>query len=196
VNLTPTTELEAVNALLRTISEAPVNTLQGALPVDASKAVQLLHSKSREIQTESWAFNTDIDLPLAVTTTGTIPVPNNTLSVDAVDPSLRLVIRAGKLYDRAKRTSTFTAPVRVNITYFLPFDELPEYVRQYITVSAGRQFQDGTLADDAIHRFTAQDEMTARARFMAAEVEQGDYNVLRDSYSSNRVVRRQRVPLY
>lgn len=195
MNLTPTTELEAVNTLLRTIGEAPVNTLTGSLPVDASMARQLLHQKSRSLQTKGWAFNQDLDLPLAPMTDGTVPVPGNTLSIDPVDRSKRLVIRAAKLYDRAARTNVFASPVRVNITYFLPFNELPEYARQYITISGGRQFQDGTLGDDSLHRFTAQDEMRAWSDFLEAEVVQGDYNILRDSPTLIRTAARQRVPL-
>lgn len=195
MDLTPTTELEAVNTLLRTIGEAPVNTLTGSVAVDASMARQLLRQKSRTLQTKGWAFNRDLNLPLAPTTDGIVPVPNNTLSIDAVDPNRRVVIRAGKLYDRANRTDTFTAPVLVNITYFIPFDELPEYARQYITVSAGRKFQDATLGDESLHRFTAQDEIAAWADFMEAEVEQGDYNILRDSPATIRTASRMRVPL-
>lgn len=195
MNLTPTTELEAVNALLHTIGEAPVNTLTGSLPVDASMARRLLHRKSRTLQTKGWAFNQDLDLPLSPMTDGTIPVPNNALSIDPVYRDRRLTIRAGKLYDRTLRTDVFTSPVLVNITYFLPFEELPEYARQYITVSAGRQFQDGTLGDESLHRYTAQDEMAAWADFLNVEVEQGDYNVLRDSASVIRTASRLRVPL-
>ena len=36
--LSGTTELEAVNTLLHTIGEAPVNSLTGTLPIDATLA--------------------------------------------------------------------------------------------------------------------------------------------------------------
>lgn len=192
MNLTPTTEIEAVNALLRTIGEAPISTLAGALPVDASMARQLLHATSRTLQTKGWAFNVDLDFPLPALTDGTVPVPSNTLSIDAVDKTKRLVIRAGKLYDRANRTAVFGSTVTVNITLFHAFSDLPEYARQFVYISAGRQFQDSTLGDDSLHRFTVQDEIDAWAAFLDAEVEQGDYNVLRDS-PVGRIVRRQRV---
>ena len=37
-----TTDLEAVNTILSAIGEAPVNTLTGTLPIDATQAQNLL----------------------------------------------------------------------------------------------------------------------------------------------------------
>lgn len=192
MNLAPTSELEAVNALLATISEAPVNTLTGELPVDAAMAKALLHEKSREVQAKGWSFNLDIGLTLPPAQDGTVPLPSNALSVDVQD-ALNITPRAGRLYDRTKQTFVLSRPVVVDIVFFLPFNDLPEYARQYVKISAGRVFQDRTLGDESLHRFTAQDEIQAWSDFLDAEVEQGDYNVIRQSPTVGRIVRRRRV---
>lgn len=191
MNLVPTSELEAVNALLATISEAPVNTLTGELPTDAAMAKQLLHEKSRELQVKGWSFNQDLDLTLAAAQDGTVPLPSNALSVDVQDAD-HITQRGSKLYDRTKQTFSLGRAVKAHVTFFLPFNELPEYARQFLKISAGRLFQDRTLGDESLHRYTAQDEIEAWSDFMDAEVEQGDYNVLRHSPSVARIIRRRR----
>ena len=55
---TRTTELEAVNTILSTIGEAPINSLTGALPVDATVAKNVLSEIAREVQSAGWHFNT------------------------------------------------------------------------------------------------------------------------------------------
>lgn len=194
MNLAPTSELEAVNALLATIGEAPVNTLTGSLPVDAAMARRLLHEKSREVQSAGWSFNQDLGLSLPRLNDGTIPCPSNALSIDVLDYP-NVVVRTGKLYNRDTQDFVFPGAVRVDLVSFLPFNELPEYARQFIKVSAGRVFQDRTLGDESLHRYTAVDEGRAWARFLDEEVVQGDYNILRHSPSAGRVTRmRRRVP--
>lgn len=55
---TRTTELEAVNTILSTIGEAPLNTLTGSLPVDGTIAKNVLSEVAREVQSQGWHFNT------------------------------------------------------------------------------------------------------------------------------------------
>ena len=52
-----TTELEAVNSMLATIGEAPVNSITGTLPLDASLAKNTLNEINREVQSAGWHFN-------------------------------------------------------------------------------------------------------------------------------------------
>ena len=56
------TELDAVNAMQSGIGEAPVNSLTaGQLPADVAVAVNTLREIIREVQLESWHFNTEDD---------------------------------------------------------------------------------------------------------------------------------------
>ena len=56
---TSMTELEAVNVLLTTIGETPVNTLTGNQVTDVTIAKQVLNEISREVQAQGWHFNTE-----------------------------------------------------------------------------------------------------------------------------------------
>ena len=53
-----TSELEAVNTILSATGEAPVNSLTGSLPIDATQALSLLKEISREVQSAGWHFFT------------------------------------------------------------------------------------------------------------------------------------------
>lgn len=63
INLVPTTELEAVNAMLAVIGEQPITDVDAAVtagsPVDVLIAVNILRDQAREVQTLGWKFNTE-----------------------------------------------------------------------------------------------------------------------------------------
>ena len=56
--ITPTTELQAVNTMLSTIGEAPVNSITGTTTVDVSVAKNILDETSMSVQSQGWNFNT------------------------------------------------------------------------------------------------------------------------------------------
>jgi Tail tubular protein len=66
-NLVPTTEIEAVNAMMSVLGEQPIGTDDAALdaaveagsPVDVILAVNILRAQAREVQTLGWKFNTE-----------------------------------------------------------------------------------------------------------------------------------------
>lgn len=64
VNLVATTELEAVNAMLASIGEAPVASLTGVTDTDVVTAISILRNTAREVQSLGWRFNTEFGLEL------------------------------------------------------------------------------------------------------------------------------------
>ena len=64
VNLSPMTELEAVNAMLLSIGQAPVNTLEVAGIKDVSFARLMLHNTNRQVQSRGWWFNRELGYEL------------------------------------------------------------------------------------------------------------------------------------
>lgn len=56
-NITPTTELEALNAVLKSIGEAPVDLLESEQP-DVQTSLLALREATREVQSGNWRFNT------------------------------------------------------------------------------------------------------------------------------------------
>jgi hypothetical protein len=176
--LTPMTELEAVNQILATVGETPVNSLENPGVSIASLAQTFLNEVSREVQSMGLHCNTEEEYPLIPDVDGFIYLPSNTLMVDASDRTMDVVQRGNRLYDRQRHSYVFSEPLKVDIVFFLPFSELPQVVRKYITIRTARQLQARWLSSDIIHRLTENDELSAWHALQAAEIFTGDYSIL------------------
>ena len=167
------TELDAINTMLSVIGEAPVNTLTGTLPADVALAYNTLEEVTREVQLTGWHFNTEENYPLLPKPgSGEIHLPANVVEVTLIDPDSRDIVQRGrKLYDRANHTYKFTETVEASILSVLPFDELPEVFRWYVTVRASRKFQDKAVGSSEQHGYTAEDERHARAGAVASDMQ-------------------------
>jgi hypothetical protein len=188
--MTPTTKLEAVNIMLSTIGESPVNSLTSGL-VDAEMAETILDSINREVQGEGWNFNREEAMIVSPDSNGEIVIPANVLRADATNTydSLDLVQRGTKMYDKKNHTFKIDEAVKLDMVVLLDFEILPELARRYIAVRASRIFQDRVVGSDTLHGFNQQDE--ARAYFALKEFEQDveDFTIF-DSYSVARVLDR------
>lgn len=184
ITLNTTTELEAVNTMLSAISEAPVNSLGSGLP-DAEVAEGILREVNRSVQSNGWNFNTELSWELTPDVNGELILPKNCLGVDEVQLIKRFdsdyVLRGHRLYDRIGHTFKIEKPITVDMVVLLPFDQLPEQARVYITLRAARVFQDRVLGSNDVHSFTAQDEETARVRLNSMKFKTGDYNMKNNS---------------
>lgn len=193
IDLTPTTELEAVNLMLDTIGESPVSTLEDVGVVDAVTAYRILGQASRQTQLIGWHWNTEPDYPITPSyPAGEIILPPNTLKVDTIGEfaDLDLVQRGTRLYDRVNHTYEINKTVKVEIVLFLPFGELPEAARNYIAIRASRQFQEKFVGSDVLHSFSKADELQAMGALLDAEAETQDFNILTDEWSVVRVLSR------
>ena len=180
-----TTELEAVNVMLGTIGEQPVNSLDISTISEVSIASDILYEVSREVQTRGWSFNEEEEYELAVSE-GEIPLPINCLKVVVTGESDYIIRRGNRLYNRTDHTYTFTAGVDCTIVFFLPFTDLPQSARNYITLRAARKFQMRILGSEAIEKFTEVDEGQAWLSVVAEEVDQGGFNMGNSAISENR----------
>ena len=188
--LSPTTELEAINAMLSTIGESPVNTVEDTGNVDVVIARQILQSVSREVQARGWHFNTEKNYTITPDSAGYLVLPNTVLKVDTVypDSSKDVVVRGSRLYDREKHTYVFTDAVKVDMTILLTFDELPEVARNCVTIRAARIFQERVVGSDTLHAFNSQDEARAMVSLMEYEADTADLNILSGNYSVYRIL--------
>ena len=176
-----TTELEAVNVMLGTIGEQPVNSLDISTISEVSIASNILFDISREVQTRGYSWNKETEYPLAVAVGGEIPLPPNCLDVNITNQSDWIVQRGNRLYNRTDHTYVFDATVDVEATiiFFLPFTDLPQAARNYITLRAARKFQVRILGSESIEKFTEIDENQAWITLSAKEVDQGNYSMKR-----------------
>ena len=180
---TRTSELEAVNTILSTIGESPLNTLSGSLPVDGTIAKNVLSEVSREVQSQGWHFNTHYKVTLTRDTDNKIPLATNIVRVE-VDPrryskvSYDIVQRNNFLYNLAKNEETFDTNFKdATAVYLLPFDEILEQAKRYITIRSARIFHDRTLGANTIHKFSQEDEAKALSILKQAESHTGDYSI-------------------
>ena len=196
---TRTTELEAVNTILSTIGEAPINSLTGALPVDATVAKNVLSEIAREVQSQGWHFNTHYKATLSRDASNKIPVASNAVRVELdvnkySKYNYDIVQRNGFLYNLATNSDIFTTDFdEVIIVYLLPFDEIPEQGKRYITIRSARIFHDRTLGANTLHKFSVEDEKTALSILKQAESSTGDYTIFDTPEQAYTISRNNRV---
>ena len=194
MSLSPTTKLEAVNTMLTSIGEQPIQNLNDLAGLsDASIAEQILDNVSRAVQSRGWVFNTDIGISKAPNQYNEIVLDPSELRVDT-QSLLRqgdkdYVERGRKLYDRFNNTFKFTTSVKLNIIKLLTFDDLPEPARRYIAIRSARIFHDRVVGAGELHRFYQEDEFGAYQSLLEYEGDVADYNIF-DNYDVYRVVDR------
>lgn len=190
---TPTTQLEAINEMLSSIGEAPINTLVGALPAEVQVAVSTLHNTSRKVQLKGWWFNEEEDFELARTVDNEVIVPGNTINIDLTNEkhNVDLVERDGKLYDKVSHSFELSFNPKCTITFFLSWDELPEAAREYIKIKAARIYQQRTIGAGDHYQFTKNDEAEAFALLLELDAANGDYTIF-DNYDTYSIIHRRR----
>ena len=191
---TRTTELEAVNTILSTIGESPVNSLTGTLPVDATTALNVLDEISREVQSAGWHYNSHYKVDLSRDGDSKIPVGTDVLRVELNTKydrsSYDIVQRDSYLYNLAKNQETFDQDFTDNsIVYLLDFSKLPEPARRYITIRAARVFHDRTLGANTLHKFSSEDEARSLAVMKQDEANTANHSIF-DSQLQSYIVNR------
>ena len=186
----PQTELDAVNQMLMSIGQAPLNTLAVTGIKDAQFAQLVLHNSLREVLTKGWFFNTDEEYELLPDVDGKIAIPATALSVD---PSLvnhskfrGLVERyeviaevaTRRFYDREDHTFVIGETVLVDITWLFPYEQIPQAARAYIAHYAGRVFQTSQVGSELLYKFTKEREMELLGELQREDRRTSDSNFL------------------
>lgn len=164
--LSATTELEAVNEMLMSIGQAPVNTLAVTGISDVNIAKARLQTETRRTLTRGWLFNTDNKFKLQPDVNGLIAIPQGLLRFEATDAVMELTQRRHadgslRLYNLNDGTFVFTASVEVKAVWAFPFEDLPETARCYIATCAARRFQSKAIGSQILDRFEQEDELKA-----------------------------------
>jgi len=166
LELTPTTELEAVNVLLGAIGESPVSDLDAPGNLYASQARDTLRAVSREVQSKGWWFNEQESFTFTLNAEGRVNAPAAILKVYPARGGTPLVLRGTRLVNPRTGEDTFDSPpVADYVVWFLAYEELPETARRYIAVRAARIFQTQVLGSDQLYVFTEDHEKEAYAIF-------------------------------
>jgi hypothetical protein len=163
---TPTTELQAVNQVLATIGESPLESLSDTLPQIGELILETLHRTAREVLSHGWAFNTDYDVTLSPDpATSTISVPEDTLKIDVLfwpGSGVDVIsLRGDRLYNSDEGTFEFDDYVRVSLVRALPWDDTPESFRQYVTARTARKIHQQSVGTAGLISLILQDEAQA-----------------------------------
>lgn len=194
VQLLKTSELEAVNIMLSAIGEAPVSSLENSSLEDVTVAKNILNETIVDVQTVGYNFNSEYNYQIIQDTDGFLNVPNNAVYVDVSNRGSSigkdLVLRGERLYNREKHTFVFSESVYVDMTLILPWDDIPQYARRYITIKAARRFQNRVLGATDLNGFTQLDENEALVSMEQNDSRSEDANMLSGNWGVYRVLHR------
>jgi len=192
---TPTTELEAVNIMLSTIGEAPVNNLASGL-LDAETAETILKNVSRDVQSHGWNFNSEPDYTVAADSSGNVILPTEIVRADLAQSENKFrsskneyIQRGNKMYDKVNHTYNIGKALKLDVVVLLSFDLLPEIARRYIAIKAARIFQERVVGSDTLSKMNRDDEQKAWFALQEMEGDNADYNIF-DDYSTASVLDR------
>lgn len=199
--LIPQTKLDAVNQMLASIGQTPLNTLNTAGIRDAAIAELTLDNTLREILTRGWSFNTDRCFELTKDVGDFYVVPSDALTID---PSMGWVhdfverddSGTRKMWDRAENTFTITeSPIEFDIIRAMDFETVPQAMRGYVAIRAARIFQANVIGSDIIFKYTQVHEDEALFALKKSERRNKDRNIFRPGTESNKIVNRWRNTL-
>ena len=183
------TELDAVNSILMSVGETPVNTLTVQSP-EVAIAQKTLRQVCREIQAEGWSYNTENQYPIDLDTNNQCIIPNNVLQLDLnifehgkdYDVVRRSDNGVMNVYDKKNHTFTFEncSKLYFDIIWMLDFEDLPQAFKDYVTVRASRIASNRMVNNAQSSKLIEQDEAGARALALEYETKQADHNIFND----------------
>ena len=183
------TELDAVNSILMSVGESPVNTLTVQSP-EVAIAQKTLRQVCREIQAEGWSYNTENEYPIKLDTNNQCIIPNNVLQLDLnifqhgkdYDVVRRSDNGVMKVYDKKGHTFTFEncSELFFDIIWMLDFEDLPQVFKDYITTRASRIASNRMINSQPSAKLLESDEAAARAAAVQYEMQQSDHNIFSD----------------
>ena len=176
--ITPATEIDAVNEILASVGESPIDTLENITDVDVLNAQRILSLINRQQQARGWSFNIQENYVLNPDeTTHKIRWSDSFLYLKG--SSNEKYCKSGEyLKDNTNNTTSFDAPIEVTVILLVPFDEMPEAMRQYITAKAAMNFQKRYLGDSSLTQELMQDVQEAWMHLQEYEMDNNDYNIL------------------
>ena len=189
-------ELDAVNSILMSVGESPVNTLDTQSP-EVAIAQTTLRQVVREVQAEGWAFNTEYEVEFKPDANGQIALSDAVLQIDLnrykhndnydVIKKTGIAIGTTKsgsyLYDRYTRSNTFTDDdtLYCDVVWMYAYEDMPQTFKDYVTTKASRIAVGRMVADANFAQAMQQDEVIARSAAIEYDTRQADYNIFNNS---------------
>jgi hypothetical protein len=179
-------KLDAVNRCLKAIGVEKIAALGTGAP-DATEAESVVDEITEEVLQTGWNTNTDVQVVLNPDVNGKIAPPANAAVIDLANYNANYLSTAlrtdptdgvRRLWDRKNNSWTFTGPVKADLVYIFPFDDLSFALQRYIAARSARVFQRRWLGSNAVDKFTVQEEEEAFAALIDEEGEADNLNIL------------------
>ena len=179
MEITALTELDAVNDIIGTLGEAPLDTLENLSDVDAINAYRILQTVNRQEQARGWSFNIieDYTLNPDATDNNRIPWNSNYLYLKGAE-GVKLVRSGNYVKDLTTNSTVFTSPITAEVILLIPFEQLPEQMRSYIVAKAGFMFQAAYYGDDSMSKIIELQVQEAWQHLMDYEIDDNNYSML------------------
>ena len=172
------TELSAVNSILGSIGQAPIQQLEFDNP-EVSFIYNLLTECDVDVQNEGWVFNREQNYTLLPDSNGYIQIPENVLRLDVSDGQVwrttDVVKRNGRLYDKLTHSDVFEGSIKLDFVWRFKFTDLPSVFKRYITLKAAGRAAAQLVGNRELAGLLSSQEAFARAACVEYECNQGDY---------------------
>ena len=158
---------------------------------DVAIALNTLREVSREVQSEGWSFNKELDYPITPDSNNEVKIANNILQMDLNSSYTQnmgrdSINRGGKLYDRIAHSNKWTdEKLYVDITWYFDWENIPQPVQAFIVARAAAIVSSRIIGDPNQFQMLQQKEAFARAMAMEYECNQGDYTYFGSPKSGN-----------
>ena len=183
------TELSAVNAILGSIGQAPINQLDFQNP-EIAFIYNILKEVNQDVQTEGWTFNIEYHIKnSSKTADNKFIVPSDVIAIDGTDEwdRTRDFVRRKdssdgiwKVYDRVDHTFEFPDDdyFYFNYTRRLNFEDIPAPFQRYIVYRASGRAAVQLVSNAELQKMLGVYESQARASCVEYECNQGDHNFM------------------
>ena len=165
--------LDAINLILSSVGESPVNSLAESQSVDVDNAISTLMGVSRTIQRKGWEFNTRSSISVLPDKTNNQIRYNPTWISISSDDDKTYVKRGDYLYNLTDSTFTFEKAISLNIIEAVDFEDLPDVFKTYIVTKAAIQFQTRYLGDDSVSQELVQEYSEAYSDIVQYSIDTG-----------------------
>ena len=182
------TELSAINAILGSIGQSPINQLDFQNP-EIAFIYNILKEVNQDVQTEGWTFNIEYHIKETVDpTTNKIVIESDVIRIDNTDEwdRTRDFVRRKdsdslwKMYDRVNHTFEYPDDdyFYVNKVRLLNFEDIPTAFQRYIVYRASGRAAVQLVSNADLQKMLATYEAQARAACVEYECNQGDHNFM------------------
>ena len=148
---------------------------------DVAIALNTLREVSREVQSEGWSFNKELDYPITPDLSNEVVIANNILQMDlnksyTQNMNRDSINREGKLYDKTAHSFTWTdATLYVDVIWYFDWPSIPTIIQAFIVAKASAIVSSRIIGDPNQYQMLLQKEGIAKSTALEYECNQGDY---------------------